>query len=240
MEKAEAKRINPPESGADFNEVEDIIYRRRSVRAYKQKQVPEYLIRRILEAGRFAPSAGNAQTWKFIVVRDGKMIEEMTQHVIKQCAKISKVVDYTDPGKEKKIWRAKLAQRILPRAFHPVPFTAMKLIGNQRLGLWHGAPTVVLILADIRTPGDERIDVGITGQNMVLAAHSFGLGTCWVSFSSIAGTSKEWKKRLGIEYPYKFYTSIGIGYPKGIPDGYVPRETQAIDWYDEDGLKIVY
>ena len=40
---------------------EEVILKRRSVRMYKKEQVPEFMIRRILEAGRFAPSAGNGQ-----------------------------------------------------------------------------------------------------------------------------------------------------------------------------------
>ena len=40
---------------------EEVILKRRSVRMYKKEQVPELMIKRILEAGRFAPSAGNGQ-----------------------------------------------------------------------------------------------------------------------------------------------------------------------------------
>jgi len=63
-----SRKLVLPEPGDRFNDVEETIYRRRSVRFYEKQQVPVYLIRRILEAGRFAPSAGNAQTWKFVVV----------------------------------------------------------------------------------------------------------------------------------------------------------------------------
>lgn len=231
----------PPESGAPFNMVEDVIYRRRSVRFYKKKQVPEYLVRRILEAGRFAPSAGNAQTWKFIVVRNEKFIGEMTGAVVDICKRAMKFANYLDPGTENKKWRANLLMRTLPNMFHPIPFGAMKFIAEGKLGLWHGAPTVVLILADVRSPGAPAIDVGIAGQNMVLAAHSYGLGTCWVSFCKPLGMDFRWKKRLGIKYPYKLFTSVAIGYPRGRPDAYVKRETTAIDWFDEDGnFKVIY
>ncbi|MBW2365500.1 MAG: nitroreductase family protein [Deltaproteobacteria bacterium] len=94
--------IQPPKKGAPFNPVEDVIFRRRSVRYYKKKQVPEYLIQRILEAGRFAPSAGNAQPWKFIVVQDREMIDEMTVDVVRQCKKFKKMLDYTQPGRERR------------------------------------------------------------------------------------------------------------------------------------------
>ncbi|MBU2550831.1 MAG: nitroreductase family protein, partial [Proteobacteria bacterium] len=229
------------ESGADFNTIEDVIYRRRSVRAYKKRQVPEYLVRRVLEAGRFAPSAGNAQTWKFIVLRDPELMAEMTEAVAAGCRKVSGILDYLEPGREGRMWRARLAQRLMPNAFHPVPFGAIKLIAQGRLGLWHGAPTVILILADRRSPGNPSLDVGIAGTNMVLTAHSFALGACWVSFVTLLAGSRKWKRRLGIEWPYKLITSIALGYPKGEPDGYVVRETQAIDWYEPGGrFKIVY
>ena len=42
----------------DFTETEKVILSRRSVRQYKKEQVPEFMVKRILEAGRFAPSAG--------------------------------------------------------------------------------------------------------------------------------------------------------------------------------------
>jgi len=237
----ESPKITPPESGAEFNEVEDVIFRRRSVRFYKKKQVPEYLIRRILEAGRFAPSAGNGQTWKFIVVRDQKMIEEMAGDIINVTKRVKKFADYLEPGNERKEWRARLLQRRMPNMFHPIPFGAMKFMAEGKLGVRHGAPTVIMLLGDKRTPGDPSIDIGIAGQNMILTAHSYGLGTCWVSFATPLNMIGKWKKRLGIRYPYKLLTSVAIGYPRGVPDGHVKRETQAIDWFTEDGtFKVVY
>src|SRR5450759_2904162 len=72
-------------AGADWNPVERVILERRSVRKYKDRQVPENVVRRILEAGRFAPSAGNAQPWKFIVIRDRAMLDEMERDVVRLC-----------------------------------------------------------------------------------------------------------------------------------------------------------
>ncbi|MDO9175158.1 MAG: nitroreductase family protein, partial [Actinomycetota bacterium] len=76
-------RRQAPQPGDPFNEVETTILGRRSVRVYRDKPVPEYLVRRVLEAGRYAPSAGNCQSWKFVVVQDPALIAEMTAHVKK-------------------------------------------------------------------------------------------------------------------------------------------------------------
>jgi len=48
---------------------------RRSVRRYKPDPIPEDMLLKVLEAARLAPSAGNRQPWKFIVIRDEKRIE---------------------------------------------------------------------------------------------------------------------------------------------------------------------
>lgn len=49
--------------GTNWNPVEKVIFERRSIRVFKKEPLPRGVIRRILEAGRFAPSAGNSQPW---------------------------------------------------------------------------------------------------------------------------------------------------------------------------------
>jgi len=51
-------------------EFQELVRRRRSIRAYRPDPVEEEKLRRVLEAGRLAPSAANRQPWHFIVVRD--------------------------------------------------------------------------------------------------------------------------------------------------------------------------
>ena len=65
-------------------EVKEAIQTRRSVRAYQDKEIPEEKIKKVLEAARSAPSANNRQPWKFIVVRDPKNREKLTQATASQ------------------------------------------------------------------------------------------------------------------------------------------------------------
>jgi len=51
-------------------DVFEAVEKRRSVRSYERKPVPVEKLRRVLEAARLAPSAGNVQPWRFIVVID--------------------------------------------------------------------------------------------------------------------------------------------------------------------------
>ena len=222
-------------------ETEDVILKRRSVRVYQKKQVPEFLIKRILEAGRFAPSAGNCQPWKFVVVREPEILYGITQTVIEACKKFKGLIDYRWNGSVLRRIIANIIIRSKPNDLHPVPFGAISFIADGKLSLFHNAPTVILIFADERGIGFPTLDCGIAGQNMALAAHSMGLGTCWIGFPKLAFESTDkWRNRLGIDYPYKFVSSLAVGYPVGKPDGFVARSTHAVDWYEDGRKQTIY
>ncbi len=53
----------------------EIVEKRRAIRKYKQYDIPEEDIKKILEAARLAPSAENSQPWRFVVVKDQKTKE---------------------------------------------------------------------------------------------------------------------------------------------------------------------
>lgn len=54
----------------DASDVFNAIRHRRTVREFKSTPVPENDIRKILDAARYAPTCGNIQPWKFVVIRD--------------------------------------------------------------------------------------------------------------------------------------------------------------------------
>jgi nitroreductase len=58
-------------------DVHQVIEMRKSVRAYDPRPVPEDTLRRVLEAGRLAPSASNRQPWHFVVIDDRKVLDEI-------------------------------------------------------------------------------------------------------------------------------------------------------------------
>ncbi len=57
----------------------DVILSRRSIRKYQRKEIPKEVLEKILEAGRQAPSAGNIQPWRFIVITDESLKERLSR-----------------------------------------------------------------------------------------------------------------------------------------------------------------
>ena len=228
-----------PASGDPFNEVERVILRRRSVRSFRDKQVPEHLVKRVLECGRFAPSAGNNQSWKFVVIRDPALIEEMTGYTRAWARRLSRLLDPTYPGALTTPAVSRITRLVMSRVatspMHPTGLAGLGQLGSGAIGLWHGAPTVIALLVDTRGTGNPYLDVGIAGQNMVLAAHSMGLGTCWVSFAMLLALSLKFRKLLGIRDPFRLATTIALGFPIGQPDDFVARETHETVWLEAGG-----
>lgn len=55
----------------------ECIRKRRDIRSYLKKDVPDDVIRKIIEAGRLAPSAMNLQPWHFIVIKNKETLKEL-------------------------------------------------------------------------------------------------------------------------------------------------------------------
>lgn len=235
--RTEGRKVTPPIEKVflpdDWNNTEKLILARRSTRAYQNRQVPKQMIRRILECGRYAPSEGNYQPWRFIVVRDQTMLKEMEDDAKKAITKIWKVINYRDHPWKKP--HTKLLEFLTPNNLHPIPSGAIQGVAEGKFHIFWGAPTVILLLKDKRGIGNPDLDIGITGTNMVLAAHSMGLGTCWIGVATTLMFYKKWRETFNIRHPWYLEQGLLVGFPVGDPDGFVHRETHCIDWFDEDG-----
>src|SRR5208283_1445859 len=57
----------------NIDEFLELVHTRRSIRRFKSDPIPQDVLEKILEAGRWAMSGANAQPWEFVVVRDDKI-----------------------------------------------------------------------------------------------------------------------------------------------------------------------
>lgn len=223
-----------------LTDVEKVIYRRRSVRVYKKDPVQKELISRVLEAGRFAPSAGNCQGWKFIVVTDRQLLDELSASTIKFLSLFTKL--YQGKGSGRTALKKALAF-IKPNSIDQRPMCAIQALSTPKFGqgsldCFFNAPAAIFLVTHHLHISEPELGMGICGQNMVLAAHSLGLGTCYVGFVSNALnldpiTKKKFRKRLGIEWPYdSVATVLTIGYPAVDLSKPVDREFPKVNWVE--------
>jgi alkylation response protein AidB-like acyl-CoA dehydrogenase/nitroreductase/NAD-dependent dihydropyrimidine dehydrogenase PreA subunit len=230
--------ISPPREARDadgnpdeWNEFEQAIFERRSVRNFEPDPVPETLITRVLEAGRFAPSSGNCQPWRFIVVTDKALIQEMNDSV-KQVLTMLNTTYRNDA----------MVKGLIPLyvdsgqsgLFDPrIILGGAGAIAQGNAPAFLDAPVVILVACDQRSIGGAQIQAGICGMNMNLVAKSLGLGSCWVGFSQIIEMFPDLKEKLGLADPWRIDTSMVLGWPSFKQEGIVPREFRPITWFRE-------
>ncbi len=58
-------------------ELYNAILNRRSIRKFRDKEVSSALLKKFVNAGRFAPSGGNLQPWEFIIVNNNELVKEV-------------------------------------------------------------------------------------------------------------------------------------------------------------------
>lgn len=97
---------------------------------------------------------------------------------------------------------------------------------------FYGAPVVLVILADKSIP-THVYDGSLVMENLMLAAHDLGVGSCWIhrakeTFETEAG--KELLKSLGIEGDYEGIGNCILGYPEGEVPNAKPRKENFVYW----------
>ena len=208
---------------AQWTEVERLIMNRRSVRNFKKDLVPEPLIRRVLETGRFAPSAGNHQPWKFAVVTDPQFISELEEACHAVYSGLYNM--YTD---DKQV--ANLVKTTPLAVFDPRVAYGLGCVARKELPVFFNAPVVIFIGGNNKM-ADPEIHVGICGQNMALTAKSLGLGVCWSGFGRGVNFVPEIMAKLGYKDQWTVHATICLGYPKFKQEGIVPRHFRPITWF---------
>jgi len=214
-----------------WNAIERAVFYRRSVRNYKEQPVPEPIIRRVLEAGRFAPSAGNCQPWKFIVVTNKALIDEMNEAIYNVFSML-----YNTYKNEELVTNLAAAYEADPNPglYDPrIILGGLGAVTRGHLPVLLNAPVVILIAGDERAIGGPEINVGICGQNMNLVANSLGIKACWVGFSQAINMVPPLQEKLGLKPPWKINSAMVLGYPKFKQEGVVPREFRPITWFRE-------
>jgi nitroreductase len=179
----------------------DIIQTTRSMRRLKPDPVPDALVRRIIEAGQCAPSGGNAQRWRFLVIKDRAIkqaVQVWYQRAFDEVIGPRYRSSAPPAGMESERYRRQIAAtQYLTEHFHEAPVWIVACLehGSERPNRWTGANIYPAV------------------QNMLLAARALGLGATLTTRHLIY--EKEAEAALGLPSGVNSYAIIPIGYPMG-------------------------
>lgn len=166
------------------------IMTRTSIRAYEDRPVEDAKIEKMLRAAMAAPTAGNKQPWKFVVIKEKQTLKTISEH-----------------------------------------FNTMKMAAH--------APLAIVVCGDMNLtfPGDGLDywveDASAATENLLLAAHSMGLGAVWCGIYPMQERVAYLKKLLGLPENIVPLNVVPVGYPAEEPapkDKWKPENIHYESW----------
>ncbi len=184
-----------------MNPVLENIKTRRSVRSYKATPVPKELIEKVIEAGNYAPAGNNSQSWRFVVVTDTGMRGKLYDTAYANWSRFFENI----------------------RKNNPEHFESVKHYGEMKDPVYYEAPCVVFVI------GTKSIDCALVTENMMLAAHSLGLGSCYLYFGAQVLDNPEIVEALDLKENEKIFGPVILGYSDKFPDP-PPKKAPSVKW----------
>ena len=179
----------------------EAIMTRRSTRAFRGEQLDPEALDKVIQAGRFAPSGGNSQTTRFLVVRDRALLAELAAAAEKAFAAMEVTED-------------------MYRSLKGSILQAKK--GGY---VYHYDPATLIITANKKDYSNNIADCACALENMMIMASALDLGSCWINQLKWLNEDPELLailRRHGLEEDERVYGALAVGLP-ATQDGHPQR-----------------
>ncbi len=220
----------------DFNTAHlvQLMASRRSCRNYSDQTVERSILEDLVKVGTTAPSGTNCQNWTFTVLPDRAAVDDFGQRIGSFFKNLNRLA-------EKRLMRKALKLIGKPsldnyyRDYYQSVKDGLKeweLYGRDRL--FHGAPAVIVVATQ---PGGScpMEDALLATQNMLLAAHSMGLGTCLIGFAVEAMKSDAAIQQfITIPAEETVCSVIAMGYPDETYQGLTGRKKVVMRYFEAE------
>ncbi len=191
----------------------NLMQSRRSCRNYKKAPVEKHLLEDLVKAGITAPSGSNCQAWTFTILPDRSVVNRLGEAV----GRFYKKLNHTAEKRWLRTLLTLMGKPELENYYQGHCQSVKQGIKDWETGkkdpLFHGAAAVIIVGCkdDASCPGDDAL---LATQNMLLAAHSMGLGTCLIGFAVKAlQRDRSIVRQFNIYQGETPYAVIALGWP---------------------------
>jgi nitroreductase len=180
---------------------------RRAVRDFAPDRVGREVLNELMQAAALSPSYMNLQPWVFIVTDDPDAVARY--------------------GREAKQYLLRTMNRQSPF------YGESDEIRAPQYQIFYNAPALIVICATRTDDGSlSEIGCAMAAQNLMLAAHAMGLGTCFVSQTLPWLNSAEGRKAIGMSREHHAVAPVVVGRASGAPLS-PGRFAPAVRWLPE-------
>ncbi|MCW4006715.1 MAG: nitroreductase family protein [Candidatus Bathyarchaeota archaeon] len=189
-----------------MNSVLEAIKNRRSVRLYESKPVPKDVLKAIIEAGNQAPftSMTRAQPWRFVVVENPEFRQKLFETAFP-------------------VWKQSIEgmKQVAPDLYE-MAMSIHDALDEPKDPVYYSAPAIVFVIG----PEGSAVSCALACENMMIAAQSLGVGSCYVGFGAMVKANPEVASEFELKEKEEIHGPILLGYPKANPN---PAQASAFE-----------
>jgi nitroreductase len=182
----------------------DVINTRCSVRRYTPAKLDRATVQALLDAAVRAPTAIHAEPWAFAVVRDMKLLRQISD-VAKDIVVKKGLQEPNDTSR------------------------LLEMVRQPEFNIFYDASSLIVICGNLASPFAVA-DCWLAAENLMLAACALGLGTCVIGFAVDALNTPELKTRLGIPAEMTAVAPIIVGVPADATAASPRKPAQVLAW----------
>jgi nitroreductase len=188
----------------------NFIYKRHSIRRFKDADVPTEDIKEIIKAATYAPSSKNVQNWHFVVIKNKEKINEIAKIIERKNAELASFC------KNEELKKSFTKYVKYHTVFRDAPVLVLAYTSSyppSELPLFKdkGASSEEIHNLLRPSPGIQNISAAM--ENLLLAAANMGYGGCWMTGPNYAG--KEIEEFIPIDKEGYFLAAMT---PIGVPE----------------------
>ena len=206
-----------------------LLRERRSIRLYEREPIPEDVLRKIIDAGKHAPTGRNSQNVRYVVLQSLDEIEQLRKMTLGFYEKIfSKIRSPLGAFMLSLVAGRKIVESL--RESVPKIEYARKLIEQGKDCLFYHAPVVVMAHAE-SWDTCSAFNCSTALYNCSLMAQTLGVGCCFNGYLvSAVNHDRKIKKWLNIPHDHLSFAAMTLGYPKVRFQALVERESPTVQW----------
>jgi nitroreductase/ferredoxin len=204
-----------PYGGFDTAALVKLMRSRRSCRLFSDRPVERDKLEDLVKIGTTAPSGTNSQQWTFTIVSNRSAMLTMGALMAEFFQRINRMAEKSLVRFLSKLFMHDAMGTYYRNHYESVKEALAQWKEEGRDRLFHGATSALLVgmKPGASCPAEDALMVS---QNILLAAHAMGLGSCMIGFAVEAlRHDRRIAGRLGIPGDERIYAVIALGYPKG-------------------------
>jgi nitroreductase/NAD-dependent dihydropyrimidine dehydrogenase PreA subunit len=202
-----------------YEQLMTLLQHRRSQRYFTDRPIKEEPIRQVIEAARYAPSALNLQSTRFLVVRDVILMTAISENTSEYLKAL--IADLRKSHSESELTK--------DHSFNVISRKVSETVDGRDLFL-HNASALIVFYAE-KHASMGGISANLAIQNAALAAETLGLGAFFPGFVLFAIRHDPGiKELLGISDEHEIHGCLALGYPRIRFNKWIERKPAQINW----------